>query len=305
MTFRDILDLTLLAAIWGASFLLMRVSAPEFGPVALIAVRVALAALLLLPFLLWRGQGPELLARPGQLVLVGVLNSALPFTLFAFATLSLTAGFVSVLNATMPLFTALVGYFWLRDKLTRGQVVGLVLGAAGVALLSWDRIAAAGASRGAALPALLAICAALVATLSYGVAANFTKRYMTGVAPLVSATGSQVGAALALAPLAVLYWPAAPISLKAWLCVLGLGAVCTAVAYILYFRLLANIGPARAVTVTFLVPVFAVAWGYAVLSEAITLKMLAACGVIVLGTALSTGVLSTNAMAWPKKPGEG
>lgn len=299
MSIRDLIDLTLLGAIWGASFLFMRVATPEFGPVALIAVRVAIAAGLLLPVLLWQGRGHELLARPGQLMIVGTLNSALPFTLLAFATLTLTSGFVSVLNATVPLFTALVAYFWLHDKLGRSQVIGLALGVAGVCLLAWDRIAAAGAARGAATPALIAIAAVLGATLSYGIAANFTKRYMTGVAPLVSATGSQVGATLVLLPLALLFWPSGAIGAKAWGSVIALGSVCTALAYVLYFRLIANIGPARAVTVTFLVPGFAVGWGYALLDEMITVKMLLACTVIVLGTALSTGVIR-----WPYKRNE-
>jgi drug/metabolite transporter (DMT)-like permease len=293
MTLRDITDLVLLGAIWGASFLFMRVAAPEFGPVALIAVRVALAAALLLPLLVWRGLARELLARPGQLVIVGTLNSALPFTLLAYATLTLTSGFVSVLNATVPLFTAMVAYLWLKDKLTRGQAIGLALGVAGVLLLAWDRISAAGATRGAQ-PAMLAIAAALGATLSYGIAANFTKRYMKGMAPLVSATGSQVGATLVLLPLLAWFWPSGDISINAWGSVLALGSVCTALAYILYFRLIANVGPARAVAVTFLVPGFAVVWGYALLGEGVTLKMLAACAVIVLGTALSTGVIR-----WP------
>jgi drug/metabolite transporter (DMT)-like permease len=297
---RDLVDLILLAAIWGASFLFMRVAAPEFGPIALIAVRVALAAALLIPIALWHGHGPALAAQPGQFAWVGLLNSALPFTLLAYATLSLTAGFVSVLNATVPLFTALVAYVWMREGLTRDRALGLALGFVGVLLLAWDRLAVGGLTRGgqptAAWAPLIAMGAALIATLSYGVAAIFTRRNMTGVAPLASATGSQIGAALALAPLAWIYWPSSLPSVTAWLSVVMLGSVCTALAYILYFRLINHVGAARAVSVTFLIPAFAMVWGRTFLAEIVTAKMLAACAVILTGTALSTGLLR-----WPTR----
>jgi drug/metabolite transporter (DMT)-like permease len=224
------------------------------------------------------------------------LNSALPFTLFAFATLTLTSGFVSVLNATVPLFTAIVAFVWLKDRLTTARSVGLALGVVGVTLLAWDRVAAAGALRSAAAAGpLMAIGATLLATLSYGIAANFSKRYMSDVPPIASAAGSQWGATVALLPIVPFVWPDRAISLQAWASVIALGFFCTALAYVLYFRLLSKLGPTKAVSVTFVIPVFGMLWGSLFLAETVTTKMLVACLVIALGTALSTGLLRARA----------
>jgi drug/metabolite transporter (DMT)-like permease len=136
--------------------------------------------------------------------------------------------------------------------------------------------------------------AALVATLSYGIAASYTKRRLTGVDPLAVATGSQVGAALVLAPLALLAWPARPVSFTAWASVIVMGVACTGIAYILYFRLIAHVGPARAIAVTFLVPAFAILWGAVFLGEAVTMQTAVAGLVVLAGTALSTGLVKPS-----------
>jgi drug/metabolite transporter (DMT)-like permease len=186
-------------------------------------------------------------------------------------------------NATAPLFGALVGYLWLRDRLRPLQSLGLAIGFAGILILLWDRIAVS--VDGAAW----AIGACLLAALSYGVAVNFTKRNLTGVSSLVCSAGSQLASAVLLAPLAVLFWPSVMPSANSWLSALALGVFCTGLAYVIYFRLIARIGPAKAITVTYLLPVFGMLWGEVFLHEPITAGMLAACGVIVLGIALATG----------------
>jgi drug/metabolite transporter (DMT)-like permease len=174
---------------------------------------------------------------------------------------------------------------WLRDRLTPSRAAGLAVGFAGVAFLFWGRASFRAGGDG------LAVVAALVATLSYGVAASYTKRRLAGVNTLAVAAGSQLAATAVLAPLAALLWPATPVGARTWAAVAALGVGCTAVAYVLYFRLIASVGPARAIAVTFLIPAFAMLWGALVLGEAVTLRALAGCAVILAGTALATGVL--------------
>lgn len=285
----DLLELVSLAALWGASFLFMRMGAAEFGPVALAAVRVAGATLFLLPLLMLRGQWPALKASWREIFVVGVLNSALPFLCFSYAALSITAGLSSIFNAATPLFGALIAWLWLKDRLTPSRVLGLAIGFAGVLWLAWDKASFKPGGSG------WAIVACLAATLCYGLSASYTKKRLTGVAPLAVATGSQAAAALVLALPAVLWWPAAMPSQDAWLAAALLALACTGVAYVLFFRLIANVGPANAIAVTFLIPVFAVLWGWMFLGEGITAAMVVGCVVILAGTGLTTGVLKLPA----------
>lgn len=289
MTFTSIVDFILLAAIWGSSFLFMRVAAVEFGALPTAAVRVAVASVVLLPLLLWRRQGGVLRRHWKVIGVVGVLNSGIPFALFSFALLSITTGLSAILNATVPLFGAVVAWAWLKDRPGGSRVLGLVVGFAGVALLAWDKASfkpdASGLAPG------WAVLACLGATMCYALAASATKRYLTGVPPLVTATGSQVGATIGLALPALWLWPAQMPSAHAWWAVVAVGVVCTGLAYVLYFRLIEQAGPARALAVTFVVPVFALFYGALFLGEGVTHWMLL-CGLVILcGTALSTGLL--------------
>jgi len=288
----DIGELVLLAALWGASFLFMRLGAHEFGPIALAAVRVGLASVMLIPLLASRGQLAALRTHWKGLLLVGALNSAIPFALFSFAALSITAGLSSIVNATTPLWTAVVAFVWLRQGLTPLRVLGLIIGFAGVAFLAWDK---ASFKPGADHSGLLAVLACATATFCYGVAANATKRYLTGVPPLAVATGSQFAAALLLALPAAWLWPAAMPGGVAWGSALGLAALCTALAYILYFRLMSRVGPTNAVSVTFLIPLFAILWGALFLSEAITAQMVAGGAIVLVGIALALGLVGRRA----------
>ena len=278
-------DFLTLSALWGASFLFMRLAASEFGALPTAGLRVGIAALFLLPILLYNGQWPALRAHMGSILFVGLLNSAIPFALLAWAVLSLSTGMTSIMNATVPMFGALVAWAWLKDRPNASRLLGLVIGFTGVALLAWDKASFKPGGTG------WAVVACLVATLFYGIGASYTKRYLTGVNPMALATGSQLGATLGLLVPTLWLWPAGTPGLRAWGAVVGLAVLCTGIAYILYFRLIANAGPARALAVTFLIPVFAVLYGAIVLGEAITLWMLLCGAVIVLGTALATGML--------------
>ena len=284
----DIGELVLLAALWGASFLFMRLGAHEFGPIVLAAVRVGLASVMLVPLLGSRGQLGQLREHWRGLLVVGALNSAIPFALFSFAALSITAGLSSIVNATTPLWTAIVAFVWLRQGLTRWRVLGLVVGFAGVAFLAWDK---ASFKPGADHTGFWAVVACAAATLCYGIAANATKRFLAGASPLAVATGSQLSATVLLTLPAAALWPSTAPSGTAWAAAFALAALCTAVAYILYFRLMSRVGPTNAVSVTFLIPLFAILWGALFLSEAITAQMVIGGGIVLVGIALALGLV--------------
>lgn len=282
---RDLLDLLLLAAVWGGSFLFMRVAVGEFGPVALIELRVGLAALFLLPAALWRGKLPIIAKHWKAILVVGTLNAALPFLLYAYAAQSLGAGFLSVANAVTPVWGAVVGWLWLKDRLPWARSLGLAIGLLGIVVLVWDKLNFQAGGTG---PAVLA---AVSAPVFYGIAANWTKRFLTGVDALSNATGSMLAASLVLLPLALATWPQTPVSGMAWGATILLAVVCTGAAYIVFFRLIANVGPTGAVSVTFLVPVFGVVWGAWFLDEAITASILTGAGIILVGTTLALGLV--------------
>ena len=285
MRFRDISDLLILSALCGASFLFMRIAVPEFGPVVLAELRLLVASLVLLPIILLRSGAGELKIHWKKLATVGTVNSAIPFILLPYSTIYLTGGFAAILNATAPLFAALIAWVWLSDRLNVSRVTGFFIGFAGVTVLVWNKASLdlSGVS--------LAILAAIVASIFYGIGANLTKKKLQGVSPLAIATGSQLGAAVVLLPGAVALWPAGPVSIQAWAAIITMGIFSTGFAYIIYFRLIANVGPVSAITVTYLVPGFAVFWGALVLDEVVTTTMIIGCAIIFAGTALATGLL--------------
>lgn len=295
MPFASIVDFVALAAIWGASFLFMRLAVGDFGVVGTAAVRVAIATALLAPLMLAKGHGAVFRRHWWKVCLVGILNSALPFMLFAFALLSITTGLSAILNATVPLFGALVAWVWLKDRPSGSRVLGLLVGFTGVAALAWDKASFRPDAATGIAPAW-AVLACLVATVCYAIAASATKRFLSGLPPLVTATGSQLGATLALALPAFLLRPAHMPGTQAWLALLVLGVLCTGIAYILYFRLIEQAGPSRALAVTFAIPVFAIFYGALFLGEQVTAWMLMWGTVVLFGTALSTGLLKIPAL---------
>ena len=288
---RDVVELLALAALWGASFLFMRIAAADFGPVALVFVRVCGAALLLVPLLAVRGGLAALRAHWRTIAVVGLMNSALPFLGFAYAALSITAGLSAILNSATPLFAAVVAWLWLGDRMTAWRIAGLVVGFAGVLWIGWDK--ADFRPGGSAW----AIVACLLAAVSYAIAPSLAKRRLGGVPPLAVAAGSQLAAAALVALPAAWWWPSTAPSSHAWLAAALLAIFSTGVAYILYFRLIANAGPTNAVAVTYLIPLFAVLWGGLFLGERLTLPIVVGCVVIFIGTALATGVLAPRPAA--------
>lgn len=290
-TFRPWLtEFVLLGAIWGASFLFTRLAATEFGALPTAGMRVTVAAVFLLPLLIARGHWPALAQHWKKIFVLGMLNSGIPFALYAYALLSITTGLSSLINATVPLFGALVAWLWLKDRPHGMKVMGLMIGFLGVSMLAWGKASfkpdASGAVTGWAVLACLGAC------LCYGISASFTKRYLGGVPSMAIATGSQLGASIGLAVPMVWLWPSHSPSLTAWVGIAVVGVLCTGIAYVLFFRLIDKVGVTGTLTVTFLIPVFAILYGAMFLGESVTAWMLL-CGAITLfGTALSMGLLA-------------
>jgi drug/metabolite transporter (DMT)-like permease len=289
MTARQFAELLALAALWGASFLFMRLSVPEFGPVMVTEIRVLLASLALAPLLWMNGQWPALRVHARPLLVVGVVNSALPFVFYSYASLWISTGLAAIFNATAPLWGAVIAWAWLGERLSRARVLGLALGFGGVLWLVWDQ---AGLRSGAGSGhAAWAVAACLASTLCYGFSVNFTKRHLGHAPPMAVAAGSQMVAGLALALPAAATWPSSMPSTSAWAAVTVLGLAGTGLAYLMYFRLIASVGPSKALTVAYLIPLFALAWGGMFLGEGVTPVMVGAGSIIMLGTALATGLI--------------
>jgi drug/metabolite transporter (DMT)-like permease len=268
--------LVALAAIWGASFLFTRIVAPVMGPVLTADLRMLVAGLALVAYFRLAGFDPGWRRWGTKYAVVGLLNSGLPFLLYAYSALYLSAGLMAVLNATAPMWGALLTVLLLGERLTARRAAGLALGVVGVAVLSRPD---AGTTQ-----AFLAIAACLAASFLYGLSGVYMKRWAGDVPARGMAVGTQVAAGLLMLPLIPFSPPpAAPTALVA-ASVLALGLLCGAVAYLLYFRLVVDIGPAGALTVTYLVPLFGVLWGTLFLGEALSLTMLAGGVLVVLGT---------------------
>lgn len=291
---RDLACLLALAALWGASYLFMRVGAGEFGALTMAGARALGATLLLFPLLASRRDGSvgAMLVHWKPIAFVGIANCALPFVLFAFAAQSINASLSAVFNAATPLYASIIGFFWVGEAIGRQRAVGLALGFAGVSWLVWDSASFKDGADAAASGWAVAACVA--ATILYAFSAHYSKQRLAGVPPLAVATGSQLVSCLVLAAPAVAWRPAALPSVQAWMALAALAAGSTALAYVLFFRLIANIGASRTMAVPFLVPAFGVLWSTLFLHEALTLNMAAGGGLIVLGTALTTGLLGNR-----------
>jgi drug/metabolite transporter (DMT)-like permease len=274
---KAMLELTLLGAIWGGSFLLMRVASPELGPFALVEIRLLFGALVLLPFV-YRAR-KRLAGRWHVLLGIGLINSAVPFTLFAWATAVAPAGISAIANSMTALFAVLFAGVMFGEKIGIRRGFGLVSGIVGVIVMVGMPMAG--------VPVGWAALAATTAAACYGLAGNLVKRHLAGLPPVALGGATLSCSALVLSPLAVWHWPEAPLSSTVWASAIALGVLCTGIAYALLFRLLESIGPSRTATVTYLVPLFGVAWARLVLGEAITPGMMIAGALILGGVALS------------------
>ena len=271
-------EVAFLGAIWGASFLFMRLSADDFGPVALVEVRLTLGALVLLPFL-WRERScfnwPLVLRLAG----IGIINSAIPFILFAWAAQRAPAGIGAITNAMTVLFTVLVAFIFYGERIGTARAVGLLAGFIGVVVLASGKVAG--------VHVWPAAIAGTGAALCYGIGINVIRRHLSGISASAVAAATLSCASILLAPFAISEWPEHSIQLKSWISALALGVLCTGCAFVLFYRLIGRIGSARASAVTYLIPLFAVLWAWMVLSEPLTATMGIAGELILGGVALS------------------
>ncbi len=282
MSLSSLIKLFVLAAIWGSSFLFMRIAAPVLGPVMLITLRVLLGSLFLLAVSRVNGSRLDIRRDWKHFLILGLSNTALPFTLFAFAAETLPASLLSILNATAPIWGAIVSAIWLRTAFTLKAMTGLLFGIAGVAIL----VGIDGAHMTAAT--LIAVIAGLAAGLCYGIASVYAKQAKS-VEPFANAHGSLWGAVLWMAPAAPFFPPAAMPGLWVVVSVVAIGVLCSGVAYMLYFKLIEEIGAAQTLSVGFLIPVFGVLWGALFLHEAVTPRTVIGGLVVLIGMALITG----------------
>lgn len=282
MQLASVLRLVLLASIWGGSFLFMRLTANSLGPAVLIESRVLAAALFLLLISLYLRRQLQFVSHLKHFFIIGAFNTALPFLMFAYAAQTLNASTLAILNSTAPLFGAVIASFWQKERLKLKAGAGLLIGMLGVCVLVGQQALALGEE------GLWAIFACLFAAAMYGFSANYTK-IAPGIAPFENAHGSMWAAVIVVLPLLPLMPIRDPVTLPISLSVLTLGIVCTGFAYLLYFRLVKDDGPASALSVTFLVPLFGILWGRLFLGEEIGINTLLGALLVITGTILVTG----------------
>lgn len=276
----DIVRLVILAAIWGSSFLFMRILAPVLGPVVTADARVLIAGIVLVGLFAFRGPALEWKRHWRQYTIIGVVNTAVPFLLFSYAALHIPASYSAILNATSPLFGMVVTLFWLSERPTLFGVLGAFLGMTGVAMITGL------GSIAVTSEVVLSIAACLAAALCYAIAGVYMKRQGSRLNPVAIAGAAQLVAGLTLLPPSIAMPPPGEITGVIIGCTLALALLCSAIAYLLYYRLIADCGPTRALTVTFLIPVFGVLWGVLFLSERASAGVLVGCALVIAGAAL-------------------
>ncbi|MCL4154284.1 UNVERIFIED_CONTAM: hypothetical protein GTU68_019958 [Idotea baltica] len=278
----NILSLFTLAALWGGSFLFVRIAANPLGPAVLIETRVAFAALTLLVVSFFLKKSLHFMSNIKHFLILGLFNSALPFLLFAYSAQILNVSTLAILNSTAPIWGAIIGAVWTRTWLTKEVVFGLVLGMIGVSVLvGWEAINVGD-------EAIIPMIAALMGAFSYGVATNYAKN-APSVEPFNNAHGSMWASVILVLPLVPFMPIREVVSVDIVFAVFALGAVCTGLAYLLYFRLINELGASSALSVTFLIPAFGILWGYLFLGETVGINAIIGTVLVVTGTMFITG----------------
>ena len=285
VTLRDYIELLILSAIWGSSFLFLRIASPEFGPIFLIEMRVASGLIVLLPICLLLGKIQELKENWKMIFILSLSNMTIPFCLFAYSALNMGAGVLSIINATVPFFTAIIAFLVYQQRMTRYGLIGLMVGFMGVAVLVFDPSESSGVTNDLAIPSALFAC------VLYGVALNIVSHKLQGVSGISITTGALFFSTIVLIPFAVIERPEVMPQGSVWFSVLALGVVCTGFGYILFYRLIARIGSQQAIMTTYLIPIFSILWGNLFLSESITLFMIFGGMLVLMGVGMTTGRL--------------
>jgi len=284
----DLCKLFLLAALWGGSFIFMRISIADFGPLFLIEARTVISAVFLLGVTVFTGKTQPMLDNWKPITMLGFITVVLPFLCLGYAVQTLPAGALTVINATVPLFGALVAWVWLNESLTRGRILGLVIGFVGIIVLMADKLSFAQDGQG------WIVVLALGGPFFYGFGACYLTKYLKGVEPVSCATGAMVAAGFMLAPFAIYTWPTTPISPLSWASVAALAIFCSGIAYVIFYNLVARIGASKSLTATFLAPPFGVFWGVVLLDEALTINIVLGTTIVLAGTLLATGFIGSS-----------
>lgn len=285
----DLRNLFLLASLWGSSFMFMRVAIEDFGPIPLIAMRVGISALFLLGVTVITHNGAAIIAHWKAMAVAGVLNVAMPFLCLSYAVQTMMAGTLSIVNAMVPLFGGIIAWAWLRERLSWARVLGLAIGFAGIVVLMLDKLSFVPGGEG------WVVVIALGGPFFYGLGACHLSKYLHGVAPIACATGSMIAASIVLLPLSLLTWPDTPIAALSWASVTCLAILCTGIAYLIFYRLVARVGASKSITVTFLAPPFGVFWGVLLLDEPLTINVILGAAIVLVGTLLATGFIGGKA----------
>lgn len=279
----DYVLLISLAAIWGSSFIFMRVLAPALGPVATADMRLLIAGIALTLYLRIRNQRLDLVKNLKQYIIIGLLNSGIPFLLFSFAALHLPSSISVIINSLTPLFGVLFSILWLDEKMTAKKISGIALGIIGVIII-----------RGSGnlelnIMTTIAMAACVLATILYGLASTYVKLHAKDIASSAVATGSQLVAGILLLPLIYFFPTRTELTITIVLTTITFALFCSAIAYVIFYRLLKNLGTTKALSVTFLIPVFGFVWGYLFLHEEITMIMIIGSLFVLSGIYFVTG----------------
>ena len=289
MSNRDFIILMILSFMWSLSFIFYRVGVPEFGSLAFASLRVVLAGLTMLVFVLISPKNRAGIRDNWKvLTLVGLFSAAIPFILFAFSARSVNAGVLAVLNASVPMMSGFIASTFFKDRLSKKQIIGLIIGVIGVIILMSENLfggSGQGAESGSGLQPM---GYALLACVGYAVGANITRNYLYDVSPVAITAGSLIIASIIMLPIAVYEFPyGKTISLTAWTSVICIGVFSTAIALIFMNQLIKSIGPMRATSITLVIPIFAIILGYLLLGEALDTPAIIGSVVILFGTYLS------------------
>lgn len=301
MTNRDLIIFVTLSFMWSLSFVFYRVGVPEFGSLAFASLRVIFAGLVMLVFVLLKKKNRDGIKQHWKMLsLVGLFSAALPFVLFSFSAQSVNAGVLAVLNASVPMMSGFIARVSFKDRLSKKQALGLVIGVVGVIILMSESLFGGGEQGKGLIEGLLPMGYALFACVGYALGANITKNYLFNVSPVAITAGSLIIGSIIMLPVAFTEFPyGQAISIKAWVSVICIGVFSTAIALIFMNKLIKNIGPTRATSITLVIPIFAIILGYLLLGEALNIQAIIGSIVILIGTYLSLE-LSIKKMLKPK-----
>ena len=289
MTRRDLITFFTLSFMWSLSFIFYRVGVPEFGSLAFASLRVVLAGFTMLVFVLLNPKNRQGIQENYKaLTVVGLLSAAIPFVLFAFSAQTVNAGVLAVLNASVPMMSGFIASTFFKDKLTKKQIAGLMIGIVGVFILMSESLFSEQSEATTFSSSLLPMSYGLLACVGYATGANVTKNYLSEMSPIAITAGSLIIASLIMLPIAIYAFPyGKSISVKAWSSVICVGVFSTAIALIFMNQLIKNIGAMRATSITLVIPIFAIFFGYILLDEALDVGAIIGSVVILFGTYLS------------------